>query len=50
MKPPTVFICSTIYDFQDLRSAIKYFLERQGCRVLASEFNDFAKPLDTRFL
>lgn len=46
MKPPTFFLSSTIYDFKDLRSAIKYFLELQGCRVLASDFNDFAKPLD----
>ena len=46
MKKPTFFISSTIYDFSDLRSAIKYFLEQQGCEVLASEFNDFRKPLD----
>jgi Domain of unknown function (DUF4062) len=46
MKPPTFFLSSTIYDFHDLRSAIKYYLEQQGCRVLASDFNDFAKPLD----
>ncbi len=46
MKPPTFFLSSTIYDFKDLRSAIKYQLERQGCRVLASDFNDFPKPLD----
>ena len=47
MKPPTFFLSSTIYDFKDLRSAIKYHLEQQGCRVLASEFNDFSKPHDT---
>ena len=46
MKPPTFFLCSTIYDFKDLRSSIKYYLQQQGCRVLASECNDFAKPLD----
>lgn len=46
MKKPTFFISSTIYDFADLRSAIKYFLEQQGCVVLASEYNDFKKPLD----
>lgn len=46
MKPPTFFLSSTIYDFKDLRSAIKHHLERQGCRVLASEFNDFSKPLE----
>lgn len=43
---PTFFISSTIYDFADLRSAIKYYLEQQGCVVLASEFNDFGQPLD----
>lgn len=46
MNRPTFFISSTIYDFHDLRSSLKYFLERQGCRVLGSEFNDFTKPLD----
>ena len=46
MKRPTIFLSSTIYDFRDLRSALKYHLELQGCSVLASEFNDFQKPLD----
>jgi len=46
MKKPVFFISSTIYDFVDLRSAIKYHLESQGCEVLASEFNDFKKSLD----
>lgn len=46
MRRPTFFISSTIYDFRDLRSAIKFYLEEQGCKVLASEFNDFEKPLD----
>lgn len=46
MNRPTFFISSTIYDFRDLRSAIKFYLEEQGCKVLASEFNDFEKPLD----
>ena len=46
MNRPTFFISSTIYDFHDLRSSLKYFLEHQGCRVLGSEFNDFTKPLD----
>jgi hypothetical protein len=46
MRPPTFFLSSTIYDFRDLRSAIKYYLEQQGCRVLASDQNDFPKPLD----
>jgi len=47
MRRPIFFLSSTIYDFRDLRSAIKYFLEQQGCTVLASEYNDFPKPLDT---
>jgi hypothetical protein len=46
MKRPTFFISSTIHDFHDLRSALKFYLEEQGCNVLASEFNDFTKPLD----
>lgn len=46
MQRPTFFLSSTIFDFRDLRSALKFFLERQGCRVLASEYNDFTKPLD----
>jgi len=43
---PTFFLSSTIYDFRDLRSAIKFSLEERGCRVLASEFNDFGGNLD----
>lgn len=45
-KKPVFFISSTIYDFKDLRSAIKFYLEEQGCTVLASEFNDFGQPID----
>ena len=40
-RRPTFFLSSTIYDFQDLRGAIKFSLEERGCRVLASEYNDF---------
>lgn len=47
MHRPTFFISSTIYDFRDLRSSLKFYLEEQGCKVLASEFNDFEKPLDS---
>ncbi|MBK8831516.1 MAG: DUF4062 domain-containing protein [Saprospiraceae bacterium] len=47
MQRPSFFISSTIYDFKDLRSALRYFLELQGCTVYASEFNDFPKSLDT---
>lgn len=44
-KRPTFFLSSTIYDFRDLRSAIKFGLEARGCRVLASECNDFGGDL-----
>lgn len=46
MRRPTFFISSTIFDFRDLRSALKFYLEEQGCQVLTSETNDFKKPLD----
>ncbi|RYG08667.1 MAG: DUF4062 domain-containing protein, partial [Burkholderiales bacterium] len=46
MNRPTIFLSSTIYDFQDLRSALKDYLEQRGCTVFASEHNDFEKPLD----
>lgn len=46
MNRPTFFLSSTIYDFSDLRASVKYFLELQGCTVLASEFNDFSKPIE----
>jgi hypothetical protein len=45
-KRPTFFLSSTIYDFRDLRGAIKHLLETRGCRVLASECNDFPTNLD----
>jgi hypothetical protein len=38
---PTVFLSSTIYDFSDLRSALKYWLEEAGYNVAASEFANF---------
>lgn len=38
--PPTVFISSTIYDFADLRSALRWWLKENGYTVYASEFND----------
>lgn len=43
---PKVFISSTIYDFRDLRSALKYYLESFGYEVLLSEYNDFKKDLN----
>jgi hypothetical protein len=43
---PRVFISSTISDFRDLRSALKFWLEELGLRVLLSEFNDFDRRPD----
>jgi hypothetical protein len=43
---PRVFLSSTIYDFADLRSALKFWLEELGYEVNASECNDFRKELD----
>ncbi len=43
---PRVFVSSTIYDFRDLRSALKFWLEELGYEVMQSEFNDFRKELD----
>src|SRR3546814_3390935 len=37
MNGPTLFLSSTVFDFADLRSALKDYLELRGCRVLASE-------------
>ncbi|WP_407265116.1 DUF4062 domain-containing protein [Tenacibaculum maritimum] len=47
MNKPTFFISSTIYDFADLRSSIKWWLEENNYLVNASDFNDFDKPIDT---
>ena len=41
MKKPVVFISSTCFDFRDLRSSLKYYLEELGYEVLLSEYNDF---------
>lgn len=46
MDRPTIFLSSTIYDFQDIRGALKDYFGSRGCDVNASEFNDFNKPLD----
>lgn len=40
---PRVFISSTISDFSDVRSSIKWWLEELGFDVQASEFTDFDK-------
>jgi hypothetical protein len=45
-KQPSIFISSTIYDFRDLRSSLKYYLQSLGYYVYLSEFNDFPKALD----
>lgn len=47
---PVVFVSSTIYDFRDLRSAIKFWLEQHGYEVRMSEFNDFPqKPEENSY-
>lgn len=43
---PRVYVSSTIYDFADLRSALKYWLEEFDLEVQMSEFNDFEVNLD----
>lgn len=43
---PTFFISSTIYDFRDMRSALKFYLEELGYQVYASEYNDFKVATD----
>ncbi len=43
MNKPKVFVSSTIYDFKDLRSALKYWLTEKGYEVRMSERNDFRK-------
>jgi len=43
IKRPKIFISSTIHDFRDLRSALKYHLEALGFDVQLSERNDFQK-------
>ncbi len=43
---PRVFVSSTIFDFKDLRSAIRFWLEENGYQVLFSEFNDFPQTPD----
>lgn len=43
---PTVFISSTIYDFEYLRSALKYSLEEAGYRVLLSDEPGFITEIE----
>lgn len=42
---PLVMISSTVSDFADLRSALKFWLEENGCVVSISEANDMDKPM-----
>ena len=43
MIKPKIFVSSTIYDFKDLRSSLKYWLEEMGFEPQLSEYNDFDK-------
>lgn len=43
MNKPRVFISSTIYDFEDMRSALKYWFDELGYDVQMSEYSDFNK-------
>lgn len=45
-KSPRIFISSTIYDFRDLRTALKFWLEELGFEVYLSEQNDFPVQSD----
>lgn len=42
-RKPSVFISSTIRDFKDLRSALRFWLEEGGFEVWLSEYNDMEK-------
>ena len=43
---PIVFVSSTIVDFSDLRSALKFWLEELEYEVRMSEWPGFPHPLD----
>ena len=45
MDRPKIFISSTVYDFKDLRSSLKFWLEEFEYQLQLSEFNDFEKNL-----
>lgn len=50
LRRPRVFISSTVFDFRDLRSALRYWLEQAGYDVQLSEFNNFVRrPNDDVF-
>ena len=40
---PAVFVSSTIKDVEDLRGALRYWLQEQGFKVWLSEYNDMEK-------
>jgi hypothetical protein len=46
MTRPRVFISSTVLDFADLRSALRFWLEQQGFEVQLSDHADFHKDLN----
>jgi hypothetical protein len=43
---PRIFVSSTVHDFLDLRSALKWQLEQLGFTVQMSEYADFEKPIE----
>lgn len=49
-RKPRLFISSTVPEFRDLRSALKYWFEEIGFEVQVSEVSDFEhRPHDTAF-
>ncbi len=46
-QPVRVFLSSTIYDFRDLRSALRFWFEELGYEVLMSEVSDFERRPDS---
>lgn len=46
-RPVRIFLSSTIYDFRDLRSALRFWLEELGYVVLMSEVTDFERRPDS---
>lgn len=46
MKKPRIFVSSTILDFEDLRSALKYYLTELGYDIQMSEYPDFDVDTD----
>ncbi|HLJ12638.1 MAG TPA: DUF4062 domain-containing protein [Planctomycetaceae bacterium] len=45
---PRIFVCSTIYDFRDLRSALRHALAEYGLEVILSEHNDSSVQLGSK--